>query len=139
MEKIILPRKIAIPNFYSLGEHIYEDQLGWDEHAQASAGSYNSKEIFDMLIVTMGLNLAFYYINNDTFYGLHRERYPIEFKILPRNRFEEFIGWQCDGDTHENGDVLAYFNDEHEIWDNIKIDGKSLEEVLRRSYIITLT
>ena len=132
-------RKIAIPNFYGLGEHIYEDQLGWDEEAQRSAGSYNSKEIFDMMVVKIGLNLGFYYIDNDTFYGLHTECYPIEFKILPRDRSEEFIGWQCDGDTHNDGEVLASFDDEHNIWDNIKIDGKSLEEVLRRSYIITLT
>jgi hypothetical protein len=139
MGKIILLRKIAIPNFYSPGKHIYEDQLGWNDYARTTAGSYNSKEIFDMLIVTMGLNLAFYYIDNDTFYGLHTECYPIEFKILPRDRSEEFIGWQCDGDTHNDGEVLASFDDEHDIWDNIKIDGKSLEEVLRRSYIIYLT
>lgn len=132
-------RKIAIPNFYRLGEHIYEDQLGWDKEAKRMTGAFISKEIFDALIVNMGLNLAFYYIDNDTFYGLHTECYPIEFKILPRDRSEEFIGWQCDGDTHNDGEVLASFDDEHDIWDNIKIDGKSLEEVLRRSYIITLT
>ena len=92
MGKIIIPRKIAIPNFYSPGKHIYEDQLGWNDYARTTAGSYNSKEIFDMLIVTMGLNLAFYYIDNDTFYGLHRERYPIEFNptLQKKRNFTDF-------------------------------------------------
>lgn len=97
-----------------------------------------SREIFRDQIEDVGLNLAFYYIDNDTFYGIHRETYPIECKILPRCRDEKYIGWQCDGDTHCDGQVIASFEDEHDIWDNLRIDGHSLEKVLRRSYIIAL-
>lgn len=131
-------RKIAIPDFYGAGEHIYEDELGWRLEDKKEAGSCVSREIFRYHVEEVGLNLSFYYIDNDTFYGIHSECYPIEVKILPRDRTEKFIGWQATGDTHVDGEVIASFADEHDIWDNLKIDGKSLEEVLERSYIIGL-
>lgn len=132
-------RKIAIKDFYGEGEHVYVDELGWRELQRQEAKSSVSKEIWNFEIVKVGLNLGFYYIDNDTFYGLHNEEYPIEFKILPRDRSEKYIGWQCDGDTHEKGEVLYSFDNENDIWDTVKIDGKSLEEVLERSYIVYLT
>lgn len=127
-----------MPNFYGEGKHIYEDQLGWDEDNKKEARSLVSKEIFDFFVVSMGLNLGFYYIDDDTFYGIHSERYPIEVKILPRDRSEEFIGWQCEVDTHDDGEIIASFDDEHDIWDNLRINRKTLEEVLERSYIMAL-
>lgn len=87
----------------------------------------------------MGMNLAFYYIDNDTCYGLHTESIPIEFKILPRNHEEEFIRWQCDFDTHQDGKVLYSFDERSmNIWDTIHIDGKSLGGILERSIIMTI-
>ena len=132
-------RKIVVPNFWGEGENIYEDELGWDLVTKQEAGSLVSKEIFNFEVVKVGLNLGFYYIDNDTFYGIHREQYPIEVKILPRDNSEEFIGLQCDCDTHKDGEVIASFDNEHDIWDNLKIDGHSLEDVLVRSYIINLS
>lgn len=134
-----MKRKIVVRNFYGVGEHIFEDQLGWTKFEKMEAHSAVSKDIFEFEIVKVGLNLAFYYVDNDTFYGLHTERIPIELKILPRDKQEEFIGWQCECDTHEEGKVLYSFNKRTmEIWDTIKIDGKELGEVLERSYIVTL-
>ena len=131
-------RKIAIENFYGDGEHVYVDQLGWQPEERKEARSSVSKEIFEYEIVRIGLNMSFYYIDNDTFYGIHTERLPIEFKILPRDRKEPFIGWQCDGDTHDDGEVLYSFNNADEIWDTVRINGKALEEVLERSLILDL-
>lgn len=131
-------RKIVIPNFYGEGEHIYEDQLGWQPDTKQEAGTIISRKIFKFEVEEVGLNLSFYYLDNDTFYGIHRECYPIKCKILPRDRSEKYIGWQCDGDTHKDGIVIASFDDEHKIWDNLKIEGHSLEEVLARSYILGL-
>lgn len=132
-------RKVVLYNFYGEGRDVYEDELGWWADCKREAGSLVSRDIFRFEVEEVGLNLAFYYIDDDTFYGIHREQYPIECKILPRDRSRsKYIGCQCDGDTHEEGDVIASFDDEHDIWDNLKIGGHSLEEVLRRSYIIGL-
>ena len=131
-------RKIAVENFYGDGKHIYVDELGWRPEERQEARSSVSKEIFDFEVVEVGLNLAFYYIDNDTFYGIHSEEFPIEVKELPRDRTEPYIGWQCDGDTHDDGTVLYSFDKPEDIWDSVRIDGKTLEEVLERSYIIGL-
>ena len=87
----------------------------------------------------IGLNLAFYYIDNDTCYGLHTESLPIEFKILPMDKSQKNTCWQCEFDTHDNGEVLFSFDElSMKIWDTIRIDGKTLGEVLERSIIMTL-
>lgn len=138
IEKFKRPREIALKDFYGKGKHIYEDEIGWTLSIKREAGSLVSKEIFRNQVVQTGLNLAFYYIDNDTFYGIHREKYPIECKVLPRDRSEESVGWQCRADTHDDGEVIASFDDENDIWDNLHIDGKSLEEVIARSYIMGL-
>lgn len=136
----ITKRKVALPNFYRKGEDIYEDQLGWPEWAKEDACSSVSKVIFDCEVVRIGFNMAFYYVDNDTFYGIHREAYPVEIKILPRDRNAcKFIGYQCEANTHEGDDIIATFENPSDIWDNFKIDGKSLEEVIERSYIMLLT
>ena len=156
-------RKIVLSDFYGKGDHVYEDDLGWREEMKTEywdceygggckaiiddawrlrrkteAPKCTSKEVFDYHVVEVGLNLAFYYIDDDTFYGIHSEQYPIEVKILPRDRSKKYLGWQCEADTHDFGEVIASFDDEHDIWDNLRINGKSLEEVLERSYIMAL-
>ena len=131
-------RKIVLPDFYGKGEHVYDDDLGWRPEMKEEARCLTSKGNFDYHVVAVGLNLAFYYLDDDTFYGIHTEQYPIEVKILPRDRSKEFLGWQCKANTHDDGEVIVSFDDENDIWDNLKIGGKSLEEVLRRSYIMAL-
>lgn len=132
-------RKIALADFYGKGQHIYEDELGWRDEMKREARSLIPKAIFDYHVTRVGLNLGFYYLDDDTFYGIHSERYPIEVKILPRDRQRSpHIGWQCDADTHSPGRVIASFDDEHDIWDRLRIHGKNLEQVLERSYIMAL-
>lgn len=138
MKQIERPRRIALRDFYGTGEHVYEDELGWRLEMKKEAGSVVSRDIFFSQVVEVGLNLAFYYIDNDTFYGIHRERFPIECKVLPRDHREQFLGWQCRADTHDDGEVIASFDNEYDIWDGLRIDGKTLEEVLRHSYILGL-
>ena len=138
MEQEKLNKEIAIPNFYGEGEHVYKSDLGWGQTQKEEARSLVSKEIFDFEVVKVGLNLAFYYIDNDTFYGIHTESLPIEVKILPRDKNEPYIGWQCEGDTHADGDVLFSFDDASKIWDNVIINGKKIDEVLERSFIVAL-
>lgn len=127
-------------NFFTDGKHLYEDQLGWSKLEKEEARSLVSKEIFDFEVVRVGLNLAFYYLDDGRFYGIHRECIPIDVKILPLDHPENpHINSQCKGDTHVDGDVIFSCRDPKELWDGVRIGGKSLEEVISRSYIITLT
>lgn len=132
-------RAVVVKDFFGENDHLYVDQLGWTSREKQEARSFVSKEIFDFEVVRVGLNLAFYYVDNDTFYGIHTECIPIEVKILPRDmEASPFINAQCKGNTHDNGEIIFSCEDRNQLWDGIKIDGKSLEEVLGRSYIVTL-
>lgn len=132
-------RKIAIKNYYGVDKHIYEDELGFRKRDLQEARTLVPREAFRYHVEKIGLNLAFYYPQTDTFYGIHTESIPIRVKILPRHReWSDFVGWQCENDTHDDGEVIAVFNSASEIWDNLRIDGKSFEEVLSNSYITAL-
>lgn len=132
-------RKVIIKDFFGKGKNLYEDQLGWTKREKTEARSLFSKDIFDFEIVKVGLNMAFYYVDADKFYGIHTEESPVVVKELTRdNPTSPYINSQCSGDTHAQGNVLFTFNRPEDIWEGTMIEGKTLEEVLRRSYIITL-
>lgn len=129
-------REVAVRDFYGEGKHIYTDQLGWSDVEKREARSLVSKVIFDFEVVKVRHNLSFYYVDGDEFYGICAEADPIEVKKLERDRSEEFIGWQCEAHAEGDGEVLFSFEKAEELWDGIVIDGKNLEEVLSRSYIL---
>lgn len=133
-------RIIAIKDYYGPGEHIYEDQLGFREIMLDEARTLVARVAFKYHVEETGLNLAFYYPEADTFYGIHREVLPIRVKVLPRHRdWSDFIGWQCESDTHDEPvDVIATFDRPEDIWDNLVINGHPFEEVLRHSFITAL-
>ena len=134
-----IKRKIAIKDYYGKGKHIYDDQLGFRDRMKSEARSLVAREVFRYHVEEVGLNLAFYYPKTDTFYGILTEFVPVRVKILPRHpEWSDFVGWQCENDTHDDGDVIAVFNSASEIWDNLRIDDKPFEEVLRCSYITAL-
>jgi hypothetical protein len=135
----IIKRKIAIKDYYGKDKHIYEDELGFRKRMKSEARSLVAREVFRYHVEEVGLNLAFYYPKTDTFYGIHTESLPIRVKILPKHpEWSDFVGWQCESDTHDEGEVIAVFNSASEIWDNLRIDNKPFEEVLRCSYITAL-
>jgi len=136
MDKV---RKISIPDFWGHGEHIYSDELGFRKEMNEEAHSFVSREVFKYHVENVGLNLAFYDPITDKFYGIHREDVPCVVKILPRNNNESpYIGWQCESDTHDVGEVIATFDDVRSIWDDLKIKNEPFETVLLRSYITAL-
>lgn len=133
-------RIIAIKDFYGPGKHIYEDELGFRDIMLREARTLVPREAFRYHVENVGLNLGFYYPETDTFYGIHREVIPIRVKVLPRHlEWSDYVGFQCENDTHDDPvEVIAVFNDPADIWDNLVINGKPFEEVLRKSYIVAL-
>ena len=143
-------RKIVIKDFDGPRQHLYEDMLGWQYDNKEEVKSSVSRVIFEKYVIDWSHNFSFYYVDNDTFYGFHAQGNPIYFKKLARDRSKPYIGWQCDGDPHPNDgeEILGVYevpvdsDDEtawRTMWDTIKIDDKSLEEVIQRSYIIFLS
>jgi hypothetical protein len=137
--KNVIQRKIAIKDFYGKGQHVYEDEMGFDQQHKSEARSLVAREVFRYHVEEVGLNLAFYYPHTDTFYAIFKDVWPVRVKTLPRDRRRsDFIGWQCDCDPHDEDQLIATFDDISEVWDGLKIDGKDFEEVIMNSYIVAL-
>lgn len=132
-------REIAIPNFYGEGKHIYKDQLGWFEGERMEARSNVSREIFEYNI-SIGRNLTFYYIDNDTFYEFFGELRKVELVKPPRDMSEKYIGWQCSEGSHypPECELVQRYDRDEDIWANTLIDGKTLDYVLDHSYFVEL-
>lgn len=129
-------RRIAIRNFYGVNEHIYDDQLGFDEENSREARSNNPHTIFMYYMDIVRLQMVFYYIEDDTFYAIATMVQPIKVKKLPRFReISKYVGYQCDCDADDDGEILGMYETVQDIWDNCTINGKHLDEVLRHSYI----
>lgn len=136
---IEIKRTIAIPNYQGPGKHVYVDELGFRDIMLKEARTLVAREAFRYHVEEVGLNLAFYYPETDKFYGIHTESLPVKVKILPRHKeWSDYVGWQCESDTHDDGEVIAVFQSSAEIWDSLIIDGKSFEEVIRDSFITAL-
>lgn len=139
MDRMKKERKIVLRDFYRDGKHVYEDMLGWRKINKEEARSLVSKEIYDFYVTRAGLKLGFYYLDDDNFYGINREVWPYKVYKLFRDLSEKHLGYQTSVDKLcDDGEVIASFDDENEIWDNLSINGKTLEEVLERSYIMAL-
>lgn len=131
-------RKIAIKDFFNPSEHLYEDELGFNASDKKEARSVITREIFEYYICLVRLQMVFYHLDTDKYYSISTMAEPIKVKILPRNLDEPIIYWQCEHDADEDGEVIATFENEEDIWDNLRIDGKSLEEIIPRSFITAL-
>ena len=130
-------RRIVVPDFYGPGEHIYDDQLGWSLRERTEVRSNISKEIFEFRVIRQGFNLSFYYVDNDEFYRIFGELSSIELRQPDRDYSQKYKAWQVDEYFNAcQGTLLQEFENDDDVWDGIIIDGKHLEDVLERSYIM---
>ena len=129
---------VVTPNFFGEGVDLEAWQLGWDFDAKLEAKSSVSKNIFNFYICELSRNMVFYYVGDGNFYGIHTEENPTPVFTIHKDTSDPIIFNQIDGDTHKYEDelVLYWFEDDTQIWDTVRIDGKSLEEVLQHSYIL---
>lgn len=130
-----------IPDFFGQGEPLLQSQLGWQELEKRGAKSSVSKKIFNFFVEDCGRNMVFYYLGDGNFYGIHAEICPtpvFRFKKVPADFIYDELGEQ---DTHDysDGDVLFWVDCNRDIWDEVRIDGKSLEDVLQNSYIVNIS
>lgn len=134
-------RTVLIPDFFGKGEPLMAYQLGWDIGNRIEAKSSVSKKIFEYYVEDLGRNLIFYYLEDGNFYGIHAESCPTPVFRFNKDDSEEVVIDQLKGDTHdfEDGEIICWVDSEHNIWDEVRIDGKSLEQVLQRSYIVNIS
>ena len=130
--------RIVAKDFFDKGENLEAWQLGWTLRDKVQVKSAVSKKIFDYYVRDIGMNMIFYYVGDGNFYGIHGEECPTpvsRFKKEPSDHIQGELGGR---DTHcyQTEEILYMVDcDKEDLWDTVKIDGKSLEEVIQNSYI----
>lgn len=132
---------VVIPDFFGDDKNLEAWQLGWQPEHRRETKTSVSEKIFNTYVEECHFNIIFYYIKDGNFYGIHSENCPrpvFKFQKTPANYLIYAIDNQ---DTHdyESGELLYMVPCDQKVWDVVKIDGKSLEEVLQDSYIVNIS
>lgn len=134
-----IKRKIVVKDFFNPNDHLYEDELGFREFNKEEARSVITREIFEYYICLVHLQMVFYHLDSDRYYAISTMSKPIVVKVLERDKTRsQFIYWQCDHDADAEGKIIATFEKPEDIWDNLKIEGRSLGEIIQRSFITAM-
>lgn len=116
-------------------------ELGWPKTLQRDAKSDYPETIFRYAIESVGFNLLFYWIKDESFYAIETEKDPIEVRKLytdPNwNGDCEFLKIAGGPYTCSPGEIIATFESPTDIWDSLRIDGIRIGDVLEQSCIMT--
>lgn len=141
--------KVLIEDFWNVGDAngdktLREDELGWPQSLKKDAQSDYSERVFRYVIEEVGFNLVFYWIKDRNFYVIETEKTPVEVrKLYPNPQWDgkyEFLKVGLLGEGASScsaGEVIATFDDEALIWDELKINGVPIGDVLEQSKIVT--
>lgn len=139
---------ILIKNFFKVGyngdKSIRKCDLGWSKSTKRDAQSDYPETIFRYIVEIVGLNILFYYTKDRQFYTIETEKLPIEVRrIFPNPNWDgkyeiNKAGLNGEPNTNSDGEVLASFDDPTQIWDNLKIDGIPIGDVLKDSFIVEM-
>lgn len=111
--------------------------MGFTLSIRTDIHSNVNREIFLYALGELYYEMGFYYAVNETFYFIATMESPIQVLKLPRNSaYSHYVGWQCDVTAYEFGEVIATYDTVEELWDDFRIDGKSLEEIIPQSYVM---
>lgn len=133
--------EIIIPDFFGKGKNLEAWQLGWQPENRRETKSSVSKKIFQSYVEEGHFNMIFFYVADGNFYGIHAENCPIPVFRFKKQPASYPIYEIEDQDTHDykTGEILYMVPCDESVWETVKIDGKSLEEVLQDSYIVNIS
>ncbi len=140
----ILPKRnhaVVVPNFFGEGKNLEAWQLGWQPENRMETKFSVSKKIFQTYVEIGHFNMIFYYVEDGNFYGFHAENCPIPVFRLKKeaNRYPIYQIESQDTHDYMNGELLYMIPCDDSVWDTVKINGKSLEEVLKHFYIVNIS
>lgn len=143
-----MENKVLIENFFRVGSNgdraIRESDLGWSDTIKLDAQSDYPENIFRYVVEVAGFNILFYWMKNRNFYTIETEKQPIEVRRLyPNPNWDGKCEYQKAGiegfpHTSSQGEILSTYDDPTEIWDNLRIDGVPIGDVLANSFISDL-
>ena len=142
-----MDRTVIIENFWRAGtdgdRSLAVEDLGWPQMLQEEARSDYSETIFRYVVEIAGFNLLFYWLKDRNFYVIETEKMPIEVRRISPN--PDWDG-QCEftkaasnsgPNTASAGEILATFDSASEIWENLRIDGVGIADIIPEASILT--
>ena len=131
-----MEKEVIIKNWLERRPIIYTEDLGWGEEYIRDAMSEDPEQIFNYFWKNY-YSIIFYYVDDGNFYELFMESNPHKFWRIPKiaNWDGKFIARQILWESHNEGEVLMEFDDDTDLWRTLKINGKPIGEVLKRSII----
>lgn len=135
--------EVVVRNFYRHEPHeLRVSDLGWTRSDILGAMTDDPEMIFRHYIDITGFNMAFYYLDDGCFYNIFTERLPVDVRrMLPHPDWDgKYVIDSVVGgaSTHASGEVIYSTDDASKIWDELRIGGKPIGEVLKRSVILAL-
>lgn len=140
-------RTVIIDNFWKVGTRgdrsLAKEDLGWPQSLQEDVQSDYSETIFRYVIEIAGFNLLLYWLKDRNFYVIETEKIPVEVRRISPN--PDWDG-KCEftkaasnfgPNTASPGQILATFDSPIDIWDNLKINGVPIAEIIPESLIVT--
>lgn len=128
--------RVILTNWAPSEPVILSSDLGWHKSDYLDAESRDPETVFNFFWRNFN-SIVFYYPQNGNFYELFMESEP--FKFWKVNQKTDWDGkWVVDRiawDEHEEGQVLLTFDDDTNLWNILKIDGKPIGEVISQSLI----
>lgn len=131
-----MEKEIILTNWHHSNPIIYNDDLGWSKDDYRDAESNNPETVFNYFWRHYN-SIVFYYVPDGNFYELFMEGSPFKFWKIQKKK--EWDGkWICDlidWNDHVEGEVLFTFNDNTDVWTDLRLNGIPIGEVLQNSVI----
>lgn len=139
MARIILKKDFWHPSQWDSDTNLYEDELGWREENISDAHSTDSWNIFKFYLEHYGFDLALYLVQSDEFYYIDNMQNNEVLKLKDREDWDgQYIMERVEFSHFPNPEpeVVYEYKDIRDLWQNLKIHGLSLKEVIEKSVVL---
>lgn len=127
---------VVIHNWSPQDPEVRQSALGWRQADFQDAGSDDPQQVFNFYWKHC-FSIIFYYVKDGHFYELFMEDNPFKFwRVNKKTDWDgKWISRQIAWNEHEEGEVLFTFDDDTDLWHELKLNGVPIGDVLADSLI----
>lgn len=137
MKKVVL-ENFWPPQFGDGDTNLYDNEIGWRIEERTSAGSDDTKEVFDFHCKLCPYNLELYYLEDGNFYYFDINNFGGVFQLQPEQDWDGKYIFQKVKSTDSpdyDPDYIFVFDTAQELWDKFRLNGKTLKYIIEHSVV----